>query len=200
MLQLLLLLDQTEDTADSERAQDGSQDSNAVTDAGPVEDQDYDCAGDNSEIENIPAISEVVLSLSNDLHDGFNSEDDHEDVVDDVDRCLIRLWLHIPVESENERVSYDARHYEKVEVAMLSEVNAPVSDHPVVAVCLELPLRYEIHVIQLDGYPGHLLACERAVTTEELLLAVKGFNDHTDEEFHEEHADEYDQDHRVQDH
>ena len=52
----------------------------------------------------------------------------------------------------------------------------------------------------MEGDPRQLLAGEVTVSLEDLLLVVERLDDHTDEELHEEHANEDNQDHRVENH
>ena len=83
LLQLLLLLDQSEDTTNSQRPQDRTHDLQLLAHASPVDDQDDERENDNREIEVVPAVLEVQAALGDQLDDGFDGEDDHEGVVDD---------------------------------------------------------------------------------------------------------------------
>jgi len=62
----------------------------------------------------------------------------------------------------------------------------------------DLGLRLHAHHVDLS--PGSLSSLERLISTHQLFLAVERFNDDTDEELHEEHANNDDQDHHVRDH
>ena len=197
LLQLLLLFDESEDTTNSQRTQNGAENSDAFTEAGPVYREDYDCTHDHGEIEQVPVVLKVVFLLRDDLHDGFNGEDDHEDVVYDLNRVLVRIWLHVPVEAEDERVCHNANHNEHVEEGMLRHCDAEVSQPCIVARRYELPLRFCIQCNQRDGNPRELLATKGPVATQKLLLIVECLNDHTNEELHEEHADKDNENHRV---
>ena len=196
LIELGILFDEPEDTADSEGSQDGAHDLDVFADSEPAEAQNDKGGDHDGEIEEIPAIGEVVLLLSNYLHDGFNGEDGDEDVVDHLDDWLVRLWLHVPIESEDEGVANDTGEDKDVEGGMLRHNNHRVS-YLAVSLGLEDFLGLGAMAEKLNFDPGALRLREQLVERKELLLRVESLNDHTDEELNEEEADNDHQDHRV---
>ena len=83
---------------------------------------------------------------------------------------------------------------------MFGQRDAPVAESIVLGIRREPDERLSIHRLQLERNPGELAAAKRTVVVEELLLDVERCCDDTDEQLHEEHADEDDEDHRVEDH
>lgn len=83
---------------------------------------------------------------------------------------------------------------------MLGQANTPVTKACIAAMRLQFPHRFGIHGHQLHSDPMVLSAAQRAVVAQKVLLSIECFDDDTNEELHEEHADEDDQDHRVDDH
>ena len=126
-LQLLLLLDQSENTTDSQRPQDSSHNFQLLTHAGPVNDQDNGRENDYGEIEDVPTIFEVHDALGDQFYNCFNSEDGHEDVINDCDGHLVVFWLHVPIEGQKSCVSHDRNHNEHVEAIVLRYNDAPSS-------------------------------------------------------------------------
>ena len=70
---------------------------------------------------------EVGRFQSDDLDDGLEREDRHEDVIECLREVSHERWLVEPVESEDERVKADAYHDEAVEVAMPRHIDAGIS-------------------------------------------------------------------------
>ena len=70
---------------------------------------------------------EVGRFQSDDLDDGLEREDRHEDVIECLCEVSHEGWLVEPVESEDERVKADAYHDEAVEVAMSRHIDAGIS-------------------------------------------------------------------------
>ena len=61
-------------------------------------------------------------------------------------------------------------------------------------------LRLGVHGHHVNLDPRVLSPLQSLVSTHHRLLAVEGLNDYTDEELHEEHADDDNEDHCVDDH
>jgi len=198
-LQLLLLLDKSEYTTNSECTQNGAKNLKVFTNAAPGQAKDDDCANHDAEIEQIPAILEIERLLSNNLQDGFDGEDDDKGVVKDLKHILDLLWLHVPVETKYKGVGKDTDHDEQVKGFVLSYDDARVTDF---AVALSLELYFGLHVVshELHLNPTKLRSCQRAVAGHKLFLIVECLNDHTDEEFNEKHADADNENHRVNNH
>ena len=119
-----MLLDQSEDTTNSQRPQDRTHDLQLLTHAGPVKGQDDECEDDNRKIEVVPAVFEVQAALGDQFDDGFDGEDGHEAVVDYQDGFLEFFALHVPVEGQKCRVGHDCQHDEQVERRVLSYYDA----------------------------------------------------------------------------
>ena len=196
----MLLFDESEHSANSQCAQDCAQDGDTVANTHPVKRQDYDCANNDCKIEDVPIVLKVGALLSDNFHYGFNCEYHHESVIADVDWGLVGFGLHVPVEGEDEGVCQDANHDEEIEVTVLGQANAPVTEACITAVRLQFPLRFGIHGHQHHSDPVVLSAAQGTIVTQKVFLSIECFNDDTNEELHEEHADEDDEDHRVEDH
>mmetsp|Transcript_13321 Transcript_13321/g.18158 ORF Transcript_13321/g.18158 Transcript_13321/m.18158 type:complete len:228 (+) Transcript_13321:1085-1768(+) len=178
-LQLLLLLDEAENATNSQRAQDCAENLQIFADASPSNAQNDDCADNNGEIEDIPAFPEVVDALCDELENGFDREDDHESVVEDLEHVLVTLRLHVPVETEHEGVAEDANHDEQVEVAMLCHDNHEVAKLAVSG--LKALLWLDHGGEHVDASVAQLRTLQVTVALHDLLLRVKGLDDHTDE-------------------
>ena len=194
----MLLLDQTEDTSNSKRAQDGAEDRNRFTNASPLKTENDNSEDYDGEIEEIPAVTEVQFALGNDLNDRFNGEDGHKGVVDDLDGEFEIFRLHVPVESEHKGVSHDTDHDEHVKGGCFSQNDALVSKPAVPGLELSLRLHFQGH--ELDSDPSSLRALQGGIATEECTLVVESLNDDTGKELEEEHANDDDEHHRVGDH
>lgn len=127
----MLLFDQAEDTTDTKSTEDGAKNLKILTNTSPCNSQNHNSSNNNDEIEQIPAIFEVVTSLSNNLENGFNCEDNHEGIVENLEHVFVDLRLHVPVKAEDESVHENTNHDEHVKVLVLCD-----DDHEVTGLAI----------------------------------------------------------------
>jgi len=65
--------------------------------------------------------------LCKQFDDGFDCEDSHEHVVNDLNRVIEVFRLHVPIEGQQARVTQNADHDEQVEKVVLGHDNTPFS-------------------------------------------------------------------------
>ncbi len=70
---------------------------------------------DHHEVEDVPALVEVVVAQSDELDDALGGEDDDEGQVDVVEDVLDARRLFVRLHHHRHHVEYDQQHYQDVE-------------------------------------------------------------------------------------
>ena len=164
----MLLFDEAEDTTDTKSTEDGAKNLKILTDTSPSNGQNHNSSSNYDEIEQIPAIFEVVTSLSNNLQNGFNCEDNHEGIVENLKHVFVDLRLHVPVEAEDESVQENTNHDEQVKVLVLCD-----DDHKVTGLAisgLEAPFWFGCDGNQVNLGVTELSSLQVSITLHDLFL------------------------------
>ena len=110
-LQLFGLFDKSEDPTNPECSEDGGGHAQVGSHwQEALHDQDEDGEDHNSEIKDVPSVFEVGAPHGEDLDDSLKCESRHEEVVDVFEWQRIEVWLHVPIEGENQSVQQDQNH------------------------------------------------------------------------------------------
>ena len=123
-----MFLNKAEDAANTEYSDDGSHDSQVLSDSSPGDYENNGSKNDYCEIELVPGILKVVGSMGDNFNDSFDGEDKHEEVVDDIDWSVKALRLHVPNKAKDESVAHDTDHNKVIEVLVVSKIYAPVAN------------------------------------------------------------------------
>ncbi len=70
---------------------------------------------DHHEVEDVPAVGEVVVAQGDELDDALGGEDDDEGQVDVVEDVLDARRLFVRLHHHRHHVEYDQQHYQDVE-------------------------------------------------------------------------------------
>ena len=199
-LQLFGLFDKSEDPTNPECSEDGGGHAQVGSHwQEALHDQDEDGEDHNSEIKDVPSVFEVGAPHGEDLDDSLKCESRHEEVVDVFEWQRIEVWLHVPIEGENQSVQQDQNHDCQVKELMTGEPDG-CTPQATVPLQLKFNLRFQFESHKLDLDPTPLGSLQQSIEAESLLLTVVGLNDHSNEQVEEEHANDDDDNHHVNDH
>ena len=114
-LQFLRLLDQSHDSADAQSSQYCGATAELHIDWRYLEQEKRERENNDSEIKNVPRVSEVQRLLGDKLDHGFQSEYTSEHVIENLLYHVQLIWLVKPQKCHDYSVEHDAGHDEVFE-------------------------------------------------------------------------------------